>query len=128
MRTYEYDRRQQRCMEDVYIARAGALSTKRNTEHKLQALCEAAGLSTAVSEGDLTAVKVHFGERGNDAFVNPIHVAAVVREVQKVGAKPFVTDTNTLLHRRKTQRTRPLGNCSHAWFYLACSSLSGTDC
>ena len=96
MRTYEYDTHQQRCMEDVYIARAGALSTKRNTEHKLQALCEAAGLSTVVSEGDLTAVKVHFGERGNDAFVNPIHVAAVVREVQKAGAKPFVTDTNTL--------------------------------
>ena len=48
-------------MEDVYIARAGALSAKRNTESKIQALCTAAGLETMVSEGDLTANKVHFG-------------------------------------------------------------------
>ena len=83
-------------MENVYIARAGAHSEGRNTEHKLALLCASAGLDLAVSAGDLTAVKVHFGERGNDAFVSPLHVAAVVREIQKLGAKPFVTDTNTL--------------------------------
>lgn len=83
-------------MEDVYIARAGALSAKRNTESKIRALCTAAGLETMVSAGDLTAVKVHFGERGNDAFVNALHIANIVREVKRVGAKPFLTDTNTL--------------------------------
>lgn len=83
-------------MEDVYIARAGALSAKRNTESKIQALCTAAGLETMVSEGDLTAIKVHFGERGNDAFVNALHVAGVIHRVKEIGAKPFLTDTNTL--------------------------------
>ena len=83
-------------MEDVYIARAGALGEARNTDHKIALLCREAGLDLAVSAGDLTAVKVHFGERGNDAFVNPIHVASVVRRIQACGAKPFVTDANTL--------------------------------
>lgn len=83
-------------MEDVFIARSGALSVKRNTQHKIAALCEAAGLEIPVSPNDLTAVKVHFGERGNDAFVNALHVAHIVNEVKKIGAKPFLTDTNTL--------------------------------
>ena len=83
-------------MEDVYIARAGALSADRSTDKKIQALCEAAGLDMMVSKGDLTAVKVHFGERGNDAFVPAMSVSAVVEEIKKIGAKPFLTDTNTL--------------------------------
>lgn len=83
-------------MEEVYIARAGALSARHNTESKIQALCTAAFLETMVSEGDLTAVKVHFGERGNDAFVSALHVAGIVHQVKNAGAKPFLTDTNTL--------------------------------
>ena len=47
----------------------------------------AAGLENMVDPGDLTAVKVHFGEVGNDAFVSPIHVADIVKEIEKTGAK-----------------------------------------
>lgn len=83
-------------MEDVFIARVGALSAERNTEKKIEALCVAGGLDTLVSSGDLTAIKVHFGERGNDAFVNALHVASIVSAVKRAGAKPFLTDTNTL--------------------------------
>ena len=83
-------------MEDVFIARAGARSQNRNTGNKIKALCLAAGLENMVDPGDLTAVKVHFGEVGNDAFVSPIHVADIVKEIEKTGAKPFLTDTNTL--------------------------------
>lgn len=83
-------------MEEVFIARAGALSAKRNTASKIKALCTAAGLENMVSPGDLTAVKVHFGERGNDAFVSALHIADIVSEIRDTGAKPFLTDTNTL--------------------------------
>ncbi len=83
-------------MEDVFIARAGALSEARNTEHKIKALCTAAGLENMVAPGDLTAVKVHFGERGNDAFVSALHVSVIVRELQALSTKPFLTDTCTL--------------------------------
>ncbi|HJK00936.1 MAG TPA: DUF362 domain-containing protein [Methanocorpusculum sp.] len=83
-------------MENVYIARSGAFSEKRNIESKIQELCMAAGIETMISEDDFTAVKVHFGERGNDAFVSALHVASIVRQVKRVGAKPFLTDTKTL--------------------------------
>lgn len=114
------------CMEDVYIARAGAHGIKRNTEHKLRALCEAAGLSSAVSENDLTAVKVHFGERGNDAFVNPMHVASVAAEVQTIGAKPFVTDTNTLYvggRRNAADHLETAAKHGFTWPVLSCPVL-----
>ncbi|MDO5844477.1 MAG: DUF362 domain-containing protein [Methanocorpusculum sp.] len=83
-------------MEEVYIARFGALSKERNTENKIKVLCTAGGLENMVSAGDLTAVKVHFGELGNDAFVNAVQIASIVDEIKKTGAKPFLTDANTL--------------------------------
>lgn len=83
-------------MENVYLARFGALSKERNTENKIKALCLAGGLENMISKDDLTAVKLHFGELGNDAFINAIHIGSIVNEIKKTGAKPFLTDTNTL--------------------------------
>jgi uncharacterized Fe-S center protein len=41
-------------------------------------------------------VKLHFGEKGNTAFLRPIFVRKVVEEIAAAGGKPFLTDTNTL--------------------------------
>ncbi|MDY3868261.1 MAG: DUF362 domain-containing protein [Pyramidobacter sp.] len=49
-----------------------------------------------VSRGDLTAVKLHFGEKGNDTYLRPIFVRALADEVKKCGGKPYLCDTNTL--------------------------------
>jgi hypothetical protein len=59
-------------------------------------LLRAAGLSERIEPGDLTAVKLHFGEKGNTAFLRPIFVRKVVEEIAAAGGKPFLTDTNTL--------------------------------
>jgi len=59
-------------------------------------LLRAAGLSETIGPGDLTAVKLHFGEKGNTAFLRPIFVRKVVEEITAAGGKPFLTDTNTL--------------------------------
>ncbi len=63
---------------------------------KTGALLRAAGLTAKVGSGDLTAVKLHFGERGNTSFVRPVFVRKVVEEIAAAGGKPFLTDTNTL--------------------------------
>lgn len=68
----------------------------RNIFDKLSKMLDRLPLSTAVAKGDLAAVKVHFGERGNTAFVAPHFVRAVIERIQALGAKPFVTDANTL--------------------------------
>jgi uncharacterized Fe-S center protein len=59
-------------------------------------LLDRAGLPAAIAEGDLVAIKMHFGEEGNTGFVQPVFVREVVAQVKKAGGKPFLTDANTL--------------------------------
>ncbi len=42
------------------------------------------------------AIKIHFGEPGNLAFLRPNYAAVVVKVVKELGGKPFLTDCNTL--------------------------------
>jgi uncharacterized Fe-S center protein len=62
----------------------------------MKKLFNAAGCAKAVRPGDLTAVKLHFGERGCDTHISPTLVRAVVDKVVEHGGRPFLTDTNTL--------------------------------
>jgi uncharacterized protein len=58
-------------------------------------LMEAAGLEF-VRENQLVAVKVHVGQPGTTRFLRPQFVRAVVDVLKGRGAKPFLTDSNTL--------------------------------
>ena len=82
-------------MQKVFFADMRA-SHKENLFDKISKLLTLCGLPQAVSEGDLTAVKIHFGEKGNSAFIRPIFARRVVDELKKLGAKPFLTDSSTL--------------------------------
>ena len=63
---------------------------------KIGALAEAAGIKTVIKKNGLTAIKIHFGERGNTAFIRPLLVRPVVDSVLQAGGKPFLTDSGTL--------------------------------
>jgi uncharacterized Fe-S center protein len=67
-----------------------------NLFEKIGRLMREAGLRACLSQGDLVAVKVHFGEKGNHTFVRPIFVRRVVDEIKGCGATPFLTDSSTL--------------------------------
>jgi uncharacterized Fe-S center protein len=71
-------------------------SYKENLPAKLGRLVAAAGLAGAIAPRDLTAIKVHFGELGNTTFIRPVLIRPIVAAVQALGAKPFLTDANTL--------------------------------
>jgi len=53
-------------------------------------------LKERLEEGDLVAVKLHFGERGNHGFLKPVFLRYIVEAVKESGGKPFLTDANTL--------------------------------
>ena len=53
-------------------------------------------LDKRLKSGDLVAVKLHFGERGNHGFIQPVFLRYIIEEVKERGGKPFLTDTNTL--------------------------------
>jgi len=80
----------------VYFANLRSHSANSNKVNKIRKLFEAAGFANFISRDELTAVKVHFGEKGNDGYVNPVFVRQVVDKIKEKGGKPFVTDCNTL--------------------------------
>jgi len=63
---------------------------------KLEVLLDRADLKGKIREKDLVAIKLHFGEKGNTAFVRPIFLRRIVDRVKELKGKPFLTDTNTL--------------------------------
>lgn len=68
----------------------------RGLIEKLGGLLDAAGLGSKIPKGGLTAVKLHFGERGNTSFVQPVFVRKIVGDIATAGGRPFLTDTSTL--------------------------------
>lgn len=79
------------------------LSTKPglNLPKKLKNLIKAAGIEKIDFKNKFTAIKIHFGEPGNMAYIRPGYVAAVVNVLQSLGAKVYLTDSNTLYKGRR---------------------------
>ena len=71
------------------------------TEHenllqKLHRLMKSAGFETIDFTDKYTAIKLHFGEYGNLAFLRPNYAKVVADYVKELGGRPFLTDCNTL--------------------------------
>ncbi|ACN17231.1 ferredoxin (iron-sulfur cluster-binding protein) [Desulforapulum autotrophicum HRM2] len=71
-------------------------NSRENLLEKLARLMATAGLDGILDKNDLTAVKLHFGEMGNTAFIRPPFVRRIARAIRERGAIPFLTDANTL--------------------------------
>ena len=64
--------------------------------NKLERLIKKAGIGDIDFDGKYTAIKIHFGEPGNLAFLRPNYAKVVADVVKELGGKPFLTDCNTL--------------------------------
>ncbi len=69
---------------------------ERNLLQKLRRLLDKAGMPALDLDGKFAAIKIHFGEPGNLAFVRPNYAKVVVDALKEMGARPFLTDCNTL--------------------------------
>ena len=63
---------------------------------KIKKLLKTLHLGSHIAPGDLVAMKIHFGEAGTTGFIPPLMIAPIAKFIRKNGAKPFLTDTNTL--------------------------------
>ena len=76
--------------------------TSFHTEHeesplsKLRRLLTTAGLPQMDLKGKFVAIKIHFGEKGNTAYLRPAYAKVVADLLKEMGARPFLTDCNTL--------------------------------
>lgn len=69
---------------------------------KLRKLIIAAGIKNIDFHNKFAAIKIHFGEPGNLAYLRPNYAKVVADLIKELGGKPFLTDCNTLyVGRRK---------------------------
>lgn len=74
------------------------LRTSHNASlpQKLANLIKKAGIGEIDFDKKYTAIKMHFGEPGNLAYLRPNYAKVVVDMVKELGGRPFLTDCNTL--------------------------------
>ncbi|MCR4676579.1 MAG: DUF362 domain-containing protein [Sphaerochaetaceae bacterium] len=82
---------------------------------KLKRLIRAAGISSIDFDGKFVAIKMHFGELGNLAYLRPNYAKAVADVVKELGGIPFLTDCNTLYP----------GSRKNAVEHLQCAEING---
>ena len=63
---------------------------------KMKKLVRKAGIGQIDFKDKFTAIKIHFGEPGNVAYIRHNYAAALVDILKELGAKVFLTDSNTL--------------------------------
>ncbi|MDL2216628.1 DUF362 domain-containing protein, partial [Desulfovibrio sp. OttesenSCG-928-M14] len=63
---------------------------------KMDKLMLASGIEQINFTKAFVAIKIHFGEPGNLAFLRPNFAKTVADRVKKLGGMPFLTDANTL--------------------------------
>jgi uncharacterized protein len=80
----------------VYFANLRATGHHEGLLIKVGKLCDQLDFGHLANPGELVAIKLHFGEKGNTNFIRPIFVREIVDKVKATQAKPFLTDTNTL--------------------------------
>ena len=106
-----------------------------NLTEKLKRLLKAAGMDKIDFSNRFVAVKMHFGEPGNLAYLRPNYAKAVCDYIKELGGKPYLVDCNTLYPGKRknalehldsayTNGFNPFGTGVHV---LIGDGLKGTD-
>jgi len=69
---------------------------KSNLLDKMERLVRKSGFLSKGLDRQFVALKLHFGEPGNMAYLRPNYAFRMASLLRSVGAKPFLTDSNTL--------------------------------
>lgn len=106
-----------------------------NLLDKMERLVRRAGLPTIDFKNQFVALKIHFGEPGNLAYIRPNYAARMVSILRSLGAKPFLTDCNTLYSGRRANAVDHLQSATENGFnplsanchVIIADGLKGTD-
>jgi uncharacterized Fe-S center protein len=103
---------------------------------KMERLVKRAGIETIDFKDQYVAVKIHFGEPGNLAFIRPNYAATLTTLLRSLGAKPFLTDSNTLYSGGRSNAVDHLQSAMENGFnpisakcnVIIADGVKGTDC
>jgi uncharacterized Fe-S center protein len=102
---------------------------------KLDRLIVRAGIEQIDFQKKFTAIKIHFGEPGNLAFLRPNFAKVVVERIKAMGGIPFLTDCNTLYVGRRNQGLNHLDAAAENGYFplstgcqnIIADGIRGTD-
>ncbi|MDE7454322.1 MAG: DUF362 domain-containing protein [Clostridia bacterium] len=80
----------------VYFCTMRTVAGGMNLPQKLANLIKKAGIANIDFDNKYVAIKMHFGEPGNLAYLRPQFPKAVADVVKELGGRPFLTDCNTM--------------------------------
>jgi uncharacterized Fe-S center protein len=101
----------------------------------MERLVKQAGIETIDFKNQFVAIKIHFGEPGNLAFIRPNYVARLASLLRQLGAKPFLTDSNTLYSGKRSNAVDHIRSAMENGFnpisakcdIIIADGLKGTD-
>ncbi|TAL39111.1 MAG: DUF362 domain-containing protein [Spirochaetes bacterium] len=93
-------------------------NSKDNVFSKVRKLFLKAGFGACLQEKDFVAIKTHFGEYGNLAFIPAPVLKTIVEMVTGAGGRPFLTDSNTLYRGSRSNALDHLRNAAMNGFLL----------
>ena len=80
----------------VWFAPVENHPSKEDVAQKTLALYRAANMTRIMEAGDLVAIKLHFGEKGNTGYIKPEYLHPLIKALKNDKVKPYLTDANTL--------------------------------
>jgi uncharacterized Fe-S center protein len=95
---------------------------------KMERLIKKAGIGEIDFKQKYAAIKIHFGEPGNLAFLRPNFAKAVADRIKSLGGMPFLTDCNTLYVGRRNQGLNHLDAAAengYTPFSTGCQNIIG---
>ena len=106
-----------------------------NLLDKMERLVKRAGITNIDFKNKFVAIKIHFGEPGNLAYIRPNYAARMATLLRSLGAKPFLTDCNTLYSGRRSNAVDHLESAMENGFnpisakceVIIADGLKGTD-
>ena len=110
-------------------------SPTSNLLDKMERLVKKAGIAKLPLKDSFVAIKIHFGEPGNLAYIRPNYAARMANLLRSYGAKPFLTDCNTLYSGRRANAVDHLESAMENGFnpisaqcqVIIADGLKGTD-
>jgi uncharacterized protein len=106
-----------------------------NLLDKVEKLVKRAGIEDIDFKNKFAAIKIHFGEPGNLAYIRPNYAAKIVKMIKDMGGMPFLTDSNTLYSGRRSNAVDHLETAMENGFnplsvgcnVMIADGLKGTD-
>ena len=106
-----------------------------NLIDKMERVARRAGIADIDFQNKFAAIKIHFGEPGNLAYLRPQYAARMAAIVRSLGGRPFLTDSNTLYTGKRANAVDHLNAANENGFnrigvhadVIIADGLKGTD-